>query len=171
MTTQYSKDMERVMKALNLCRHLHEGQIDKCGQPYWIHPFTVAMWIFGGHKPNMIPNMIVGLLHDIPEDTGMAVEALAQLIELTNEEQDALRLLTHDKSMSYDEYINSILESGNTVAIEVKIYDLLHNGDVSRLIDAGIEITESFESRFYKYSEVVKKLIDKLNEDDKDASN
>lgn len=171
MITQYSKDMERVIKALNLCRNLHEDQVDKCGQPYWIHPFTVAMSAFQGHQPSQISNMIVGLLHDVPEDTGMAVEALAQLIELTDEEQDALKLLTHDKSMSYDEYINSIAESGNEIAITVKIWDLVHNMKSSRLLDAGLKITEDFHKRFDKYNNAVKKLIAKLNEDDENASN
>lgn len=166
MITQYSKDMERVIKALNLCRTLHEDQVDKCGQPYWIHPFSVGMRIFNGHNKNTIPNMIVGLLHDIPEDTGLSVEGLATLIDLTDEEKTALNLLTHKKGVSYDEYINLILNSGNKLAIEVKIEDLLHNMNSDRLTDAGIEITESFENRFSKYHEAAKKLIAKLNEDD-----
>ena len=95
MLTQRSKDMERLMAALELCRKLHTGQTDKCGQPYWIHPFTVAMRSFTGYSNDRpISYAIVGLLHDIPEDTGMAVESLTQLMELTDKEIDALKLLT-----------------------------------------------------------------------------
>ena len=47
--TKRSKDMERLMTALELCRKLHASQVDKCGQPYWIHPFTVAMRGFTGY--------------------------------------------------------------------------------------------------------------------------
>ena len=128
MLTQRSKDMERLMTALELCHKLHTGQVDKCDQPYWIHPFTVAMRGFTGYGDvKSISYAIVGLLHDIPEDTGMAVEALAQLIELTDEEIAAIKLLTRQNGVSYTEYIDSIMESENEIAINVKIEDLLHN--------------------------------------------
>lgn len=165
MLTQYSKDMERVMQALDICRELHEDQTDKCGQPYWIHPFTVAMRCFTGSNKSCVSNMIVGLLHDIPEDTGMSVDALAALIELTDKEKAALNLLTRKDDMSYDEYINSILQSNNTLAIEVKADDLLHNMNLNRFTDAGIAVTHKDELRSKKYSMYLKKFIVKLNEE------
>ena len=165
MLTQRSKDMERLMTALELCRRLHADQFDKCGQPYWIHPFTVAMRRFSGYSNNTaISFSIVGLLHDIPEDTGMAVEALAQLIELTDEEIAALKLLTRQDGISYNKYINSIIESGNEIAINVKLDDLLHNMDLDRLTEAGITITDQDIKRYEKYKKVFYKLHAKLNE-------
>ena len=164
MTTQYSKDMERVIQALNLCRKLHDGQVDKCGQPYWIHPFSVGMRIFNGHNKNTVSNMIVGLLHDILEDTDVCIEALAGLIELTTEEKAALELLTRKRGVSYDDYINSIMDSGNKLAIEVKLEDLLHNMSMDRFRDAGIEITTKDELRFRKYVKYAEMFIQKLNE-------
>ena len=143
MLTQRSKDMERLMTALELCRKLHADQTDKCGQPYWIHPFTVAMRGFTGYgNKQSISYAIVGLLHDIPEDTGMAVEALAQLIELTDEEMMALKLLIHQDGISYNEYINSIIESGNEIAINVKLDDLLYNMNLNRFTEACVTITD-----------------------------
>ena len=159
MLTQRSKDMERLMTALELCRKLHAGQVDKCGQPYWIHPFTVAMSYFSEYRDvKSISFAIVGLLHDIPEDTGMAVEALAQLIELTDEEIAALKLLTHQDGVSYDEYIDSIGESGNEIAIDVKLYDLLHNMNLDRFTEANITITNRDKNRFDKYEKAFDKL-------------
>ena len=159
MLTQRSKDMERLMTALELCRKLHAGQVDKCGQPYWIHPFTVAMSYFSGYGDvKSISCTIVGLLHDIPEDTGMAVEALAQLIELTDEEIAALKLLTRQDGVSYDEYIDSIGESGNEIAIDVKLYDLLHNMNLDRFTEANITITNRDKNRFDKYEKAFDKL-------------
>ena len=159
MLTQRSKDMERLMTALELCRKLHAGQVDKCGQPYWIHPFTVAMSYFSGYGDvKSISFAIVGLLHDIPEDTGMAVEALAQLIELTDEEIAALKLLTRQDGVSYDEYIDSIGESGNEIAIDVKLYDLLHNMNLDRFTEASITITNRDKNRFDKYEKAFDKL-------------
>lgn len=163
MITQYSKDMERVMEALMLCRKLHEGQTDKCGQPYWIHPFTVAMRAFTGHN-NVTSNMIVGLLHDIPEDTEVSVDELATLMELTDNEKAALNLLTRKDGVSYDSYMNAILESGNTLAIEVKADDLLHNANLNRFSAAGIAISNADHERADKYIRYLKKFILKLNE-------
>ena len=159
MLTQRSKNMERLMTALELCRKLHAGQVDKCGQPYWIHPFTVAMSYFSEYRDvKSISFAIVGLLHDISEDTGMAVEALAQLIELTDEEIAALKLLTRQDGVSYDEYIDSIGESGNEIAIDVKLYDLLHNMNLDRFTEASITITNRDKNRFDKYEKAFDKL-------------
>ena len=157
--TQRSKDMERLMTALELCRKLYAGQVDKCGQPYWIHPFTVSMNCFSGYGDvKYISRAIVGLLHDIPEDTGMSIDALLQLIELTDEEVAALKLLTRQNGMSYTEYIDSIMESENEIAINVKIEDLLHNMNLDRFDDAGIIITNRDKNRFDKYKEAFDKL-------------
>lgn len=159
MLTQRSKDMERLMTALELCRKLHAGQTDKCGQPYWIHPFTVAMSYFSGYRDvKSISFAIVGLLHDIPEDTGMSVDALAKLIELTDEEVAALKLLTRQNGVSYTKYIDSINESENAIAINVKIDDLLHNMNSERFAEADIIMTDRDKNRLDKY----KKAFDKL---------
>lgn len=157
--TQRSKDMERLMIALELCRKLHAGQVDKCGQPYWIHPFTVAIRGFTGYSNDQsISYAIVGLLHDIPEDTGMSVDALLQLIELTDEEVAALKLLTRQDGMYYSQYIDSIVESGNEIAINVKLDDLLHNMNLDRFTEAGIAITNRDKNRFDKYEKAFDKL-------------
>lgn len=159
MLTQRSKDMERLMTALELCRKLHAGQVDKCGQPYWIHPFTVAMRGFTGYSNDQpISFAIVGLLHDIPEDTGMSVDALAELIELTDEEVAALKLLTRQDGMSYSQYIDSILESSNEIAINVKLDDLLHNMNLYRFTEADIRITDRDINRVNKYEKAFDKL-------------
>ena len=164
MLTQRYKDMERLMAELELCRKLHADQADKCGQPYWIHPFTVAMRGFTGYANDQsISYTIVGLLHDIPEDTGMAVESLTQLMELTDKEIDALKLLTRQEGVSYNEYINSIIESGNEIAINVKIYDLLHNMNLDRFTEADVKITDQDIKRGKKYEKAFNKLIDSLN--------
>lgn len=156
MITQHSKDMERVARALHLCRKFHEGQVDKCGQPYWIHPFTVGM---RGFHNNDLSHIIVGLLHDIPEDTNISVKMLENLIELTEEEIEALNLLTRNKNTSYDEYINSIINSNNKIAISVKLSDLVHNSGLYRFRDAQIPITSTDEKRIDKYIHMVDRIL------------
>ena len=148
MLTQRSKDMERLMAALELCRKLHAGQTDKCGQPYWIHPFTVAMRGFTGYANDRpISYAIVG----------------TQLMELTDKEIDALKLLTRQEGVSYNEYINSIIESGNEIAINVKIDDLLHNMNFDRFTEADVKITDQDIKRGKKYAKAFDKLLNGLN--------
>lgn len=166
MITQRTKDMQRLMDALDLCRKCHINQVDKCGQPYWIHPFTVGMQSFSGYgDTKSISYAIVGLLHDIPEDTKLSVDDVAALIELTEEETAALRLLTRTKDIPYDEYIESIIESGNEIAMCVKSYDLLHNMNLNRFTEADIVISDKDEKRREKYKKAFDKLYDKMNED------
>lgn len=165
MKTQRTTDMERFIIAFELCRRLHSEQTDKCGQPYWIHPFTVAMRNFNGYNKSEMSNVIVGLLHDIPEDTNVNADFLKIRVDLTDEETEALKLLTHDKEIPYDEYIDSIINSGNKIAIEVKLDDLLHNMNRERFEDAGIEMTDKDIKRCEKYRMAFDKLLAKVRED------
>lgn len=164
MKTQRTKDMERFVNAFDLCRRIHMGQTDKCGQPYWIHPFTVAMRCFTGCNKTELSNVIVGLLHDIPEDSGMSVYALKTIIDLTDEETEALELLTRKDYMSYDGYIDTIIASGNKLAMEVKLDDLFHNLNRERFKDAGIEMSDKDLQRFEKYKCAFDKLLAKVRE-------
>lgn len=161
--TQHSKDMERLMNAILMCKELHGNQVDKCGQPYWIHPFTVAMRSFTGYSGTFeISRAIVGMLHDVPEDTRAPVLAIAKILDLTDEEQEALDLLTHKDGTTYTEYIDAIIESGNRIAMEVKLDDLMHNMNLNRFSDANIALTPKDEKRFKKYEAVFNKLLVKL---------
>lgn len=151
------------MQAILMCKELHGNQVDKCGQPYWIHPFTVAMRNFTGYSGTFeISRAIVGMLHDIPEDTRISVALVTEVINLTPEEQEALELLTHKDGTTYTEYIGSIIESGNRIAMEVKLDDLLHNMNLNRFSDANIALTSKDEKRFEKYKAVYNKLLAKL---------
>ena len=60
--------------------------------------------------------------------------------------------------MSYNQYIDSIGESGNEIAINVKLDDLLHNMNLDRFTEAGIAITNWDKNRFDKYKEAFDKL-------------
>lgn len=161
MKTQKTKDMERLWDALILSRLAHHKQTDKCGQPYWIHPFTVAMRSFVGYDSD-ISCCIVGFLHDILEDTDFTIEDIQQYVDLTETEAEALELLTHQKGVSYDQYIDSIIDSNNEVAMIVKFEDLVHNQNLNRMIDAGVEITDKDERRVEKYNKAAHKLFSKL---------
>ena len=165
MKTQHTHDMERLWSALTLMHELHEGQTDKCGQPYWIHPFTVAMRGFTGYSDEQVSTAIVGLLHDIIEDTDITEQELLCRFPMKIDEVEALELLTRKDGVSYDDYITSIIESGNKIAMSVKLDDLLHNMNFNRILDTGIKVTEKDEKRNRKYEKAFERLLKAINEE------
>jgi len=96
------------------------------GLPYIFHPFHLA------EQMGDELSVCVALLHDVVEDTEYTFENLAEE-GISCEVIDVLRLLTHDDAEPYMDYIQRIKDSGNAVAIAVKLADLRHNSDGSRL--------------------------------------
>ena len=111
-------------KALKLCFEAHKEQVDKTGMPYVFHPFHLA------EQMDDEISTVCALLHDVIEDTDITAEALDQA-GFPQEVLAVLELLTHDESVPYMDYVKNI--SLNPIAKKVKIADLLHNSDVSRL--------------------------------------
>ncbi|MBR1738351.1 MAG: bifunctional (p)ppGpp synthetase/guanosine-3',5'-bis(diphosphate) 3'-pyrophosphohydrolase [Firmicutes bacterium] len=143
---KYSKD---ICKALKIAYKAHEGQTDKCGMPYIFHPFCVA------EQLEREDEIITALLHDVAEDTDIGIE------ELRNEGFDekvirALELLTRDKDTPYFDYVEKIKE--NEIASKVKIADLKHNSDRSRMEAVFGKIDEKAEKRFEKYRKALEML-------------
>ena len=116
----------RVRNAYKIARAAHAGQVDKAGVDYINHPLTVA-----SNVGDNISTIIVALLHDVAEDTAVTLEDLTAAVPLEPNEISALKLLTHDKNISYAEYIAKIKTS--ELATAVKIADLRHNSDLSRI--------------------------------------
>jgi len=122
----------------------HNGQKDKDGNPVILHPFFVAT-----QGDNEI-EVKAGLLHDVIEDTSITAEDLIKM-GVEKEVVDVLRLLTHNKDeMSYDEYIERIVKSGNLYALKVKRNDLRHN------------IHRGKKSGFFDLVEKHEKALDKI---------
>lgn len=111
-------------KAMKLCFTAHKDQLDKSGLPYVFHPFHLAEQM----KDEL--TTATALLHDVIEDTAYTFNELAQM-GFPDEVLSALRLLTHDPAVPYMEYIAQI--KGNPIARAVKIADLQHNSDPTRL--------------------------------------
>lgn len=124
----------------------HEGQLDKAGKPYIEHPRTVADAVEGDTAK------AVAWLHDVVEDSSTTFEDL-KVEGITSEIINHVRLLTHDKSVPYLEYIAAI--KGDPVACEVKLADLHHNSDLSRLNT----ITDKDRERLAKYQQALELLL------------
>ena len=110
--------------ALRICFEAHKEQIDKSGLPYVFHPFHLA------EEMTSEGACVCALLHDVMEDTPTTREDL-ELAGIPREYTDILMLLCHDDSVPYMDYVKALSE--NKIAREVKIADLRHNSDLSRL--------------------------------------
>lgn len=129
-------------RALMLCFQAHKEQSDKSGMPYVFHPFHLA------EQMDTEEATIVALLHDIIEDTDLTLEDLSEM-GYPPAVIDALALMTHDPSVPYMDYVKKI--SGNALATKVKLADLRHNSDLSRL-DV---VDDRAIARVKKYAEAI----------------
>lgn len=141
---------ELTNKAMRISYKAHNGQYDVNGVPYIFHPYHVAEQM----KDEI--TTCVALLHDVAEDTDITIEMLEQ--EFPAEVVEALKLLTHEKGTDYFEYIERIRE--NPVARTVKLADLEHNSDTSRITDKNVVSAEKLAHWNHKYSEAKKILKD-----------
>lgn len=136
-------------KAMIIAYNAHMGQVDKAFVPYIFHPIHVA------EQMDDEITCIVALLHDVVEDTEVTFTDLEK--EFSKEIVDILRLLTHDKNTDYMEYIEKI--KSNKMATKVKIADIKHNMDKSRL-DVIDEKTLIREEKYKKALEVLEEMFE-----------
>ena len=141
---------DNTKKALKLCFAAHKEQKDKSGLPYVFHPFHLA------EQMEDEESTVVALLHDVAEDTDYTLEDIAAM-GFSRNVMEALALLTHDEAVPYMEYVKAIRK--NPLARKVKLADLRHNSDLSRL-DAD-QIDEKALARVKKYTEAMRILEEK----------
>ena len=71
-----STDISMIEKAYRIARDAHEGQLRKSGEPYIIHPLSVALILADLELDK--ETIVAGLLHDVVEDTVMTSEEIRQ---------------------------------------------------------------------------------------------
>ena len=144
----------RVRQAFEIAKEAHKYQKDKAGAEYINHPAAVASDV-----GDNVSAIILALLHDVIEDHSdkYNLNILKREVHLSVYEAAALKLLTHDESESYFDYIAKI--KSNELAKTVKLADLKHNSDRSRLLN----ITHKDEERLKKYETAIKMLNDTEN--------
>lgn len=125
-----------IAHTLNFIRRAHGAQRDWTDQPYWLHPAAVMALL----PPSATHSTkLAALLHDVVEDTNHTLDSLreqgygSQVIEM-------VRLLTFDATRGwahgpegYLDQIRALILSGNRGAIQIKLADNLHNGDLARI--------------------------------------
>ncbi len=133
---------DETKKALKLCFEAHKNQVDKSGMPYVFHPFHVA------EQMTDEATTIVALLHDVVEDTDYTLEDLAAE-GFGKDLLEAVALMTHEDDVPYLDYVAKLKD--NPIARAVKLADLAHNSDLSRI---G-EVDEETRERLEKYQKAI----------------
>lgn len=138
---------EQLYKAILLAMKAHEGQLDKYHKPYIGHAFRVM------EAGQTIQEKIVGVLHDVVEDTHWTLEGLKNE-GFSQEIIDGVDAMTHREDETYDEYLSQVEK--NAIATRVKLNDLTDNMDIRRMS----EITANDLPRLQKYLKAYKQLTD-----------
>ena len=137
------------INAMKLAYAAHHGQTDKSGVPYIFHPYHVAEQMADEFTT------CAALLHDVVEDAGLTFKELED--QFPKEVLDALRLLTHEKGTDYFEYVRAIKE--NSIAKAVKLADIAHNSDETRLAGCK-DVTEEQIIRWREKYAKAKRILE-----------
>ena len=136
--------------AMRICFDAHKEQTDKSGLPYVFHPFHLA------EQMKDEATTCVALLHDVVEDSDMTLEGLREA-GFPEEIVEAVGAMTHAPDVPYMDYVRAIKR--NPIATAVKLADLRHNSDPTRL-----EVIDEFaERRMERYRAAITILTDNDN--------
>lgn len=131
--------MSMLEKAIALAVEAHKGQREKLGAPYILHPLRVMLRLQGE------TDQIVGILHDVVEDTEITFDDLRQL-GYSAEVIAALDGVTRRKNESYSEFVERSLQ--NRISRRVKLADLEDNMNIRRL---PVVFSERDHKRLQRY--------------------
>jgi (p)ppGpp synthase/HD superfamily hydrolase len=120
--------MTLLEKAIEIAVRAHAGQKGKDGSPYILHPLRL-MTRLGTDEERM-----AAVLHDVVEDTEVTLDELRNA-GFPEEVLTAVRLLTHEEGISYEDYVRRL--KPHPIARRIKLADLEDNSDIRRL--SGIE--------------------------------
>jgi (p)ppGpp synthase/HD superfamily hydrolase len=139
--------MATLERAIAIAARAHEGQVDKAGMPYVLHPLRMMLSV---DTPEA---RMAAVLHDVVEDTTVSLEQLqtegfpAVVIEAV----EALTKRPEEKD-DYEAFINRV--APNPLARAVKLADLRDNCDLSRIATP----TEKDWRRIEKYKRAIQYL-------------
>lgn len=161
MVVQLRKECDKLQAQLShaiaISAVAHEGQYDKAGKSYILHPLRI---MFSMDETDT-KSQIVAILHDVIEDTDWTFDAIKNE-EFEDDIIEALQLLTHDLNVPYNDYIIGI--KTNELATKVKIGDLLDNTRLDRLIKT--ERLDKTTKRMVKYVCAYKFLTDQITQEE-----
>ena len=134
--------MNSLTLAQTIATEAHRGQVDKGGKPYITHPAAVASMVETEEEKT------AAWLHDVVEDTSVTLEDLRRH-GFSERIVSAVDAVTRRKGEDRQAYLERVAE--NDIAINVKLADLRHNSDISRIP----HVTEKDRERVSKYAEEI----------------
>ena len=157
-----TKPADLTSRALQIAVEAHAGQPDKGGRSYIGHVLRVAGGAAVVADPDSADDaLIVGLLHDVVEDTGVTLDDLHK--EFPVHIVDAVDAMTRRKPPKHEtteddaSYLDRI--KANRLARFVKVADSLDNSDERRLrIVADKDLQAHLRTKYSHYLEILEHL-------------
>lgn len=150
--------MHQLGIAIRIAVEAHDGQKDKAGMPYILHPLKVMHYT----KSQDEEVMAIAVLHDTVEDNKKITYAYLREQGLGERIIAGVRALTKIPGESYDEYIERVKQ--NKDAVIVKMADLRHNSDLRRLkgiTQKDIDRAAKYQRTYYELQQHLASSNDK----------
>ena len=125
--------------AFSIATQAHLGQVDKSGKDYILHSMRVSS------KGKTENEKVVGLLHDVVEDTEVTLDNLRDA-GFSEEIVEAVDCISQRKGEAHEEYLARV--KGNALAKVVKMYDIEDNSDPARLTYVSAEVRERMVKKY-----------------------
>lgn len=146
----YQKILDTV---ISLAIERHAGQLDKAGKPYILHPLHVMC----DELCKSYELKIIAICHDLLEDTDTTAEELLAL-GVPSDLVDCIKMLSKPKGTDYFVYLERLVKYDSVFPTIVKLADLRHNMDISRIPNP----TEKDYARREKYKKAEAFIVDYL---------
>lgn len=135
---------QMLREMIKICVDRHDGQFDRGGMPYCLHPLKVAHYL----KTDDLEMMCIAIGHDVVEDTFKTISDGVEFLRAKGFSERVINgivALTKIPGESYEDYKARV--KANKDAVKVKMCDLRHNSDIRRLKG----VTEKDIARTAKY--------------------
>lgn len=137
--------MITIENALLIAVNAHNRQKDLDNLPVILHPIRVGL------RGKNEEEIITGILHDVVEDSQLTFDNLTES-GVDDKIIEALKLLTHDKEMGYNKYLDRLINSKNKLALAVKLNDLSDN------LSRNDRSTEQKEIIYKKHKNAIERI-------------
>lgn len=161
---------DQYLKASVIVRRVFANILDKAGNPYIDHLYTVS-------QSDDYISSVAGLLHDIIEDTNITALDLLEvgidrdIVEtvfiVTKPLKEKIELSEEERLQSYNVEIDSIINSGNPHALRLKMRDMKNNYDKKRLELLSSEQQEWLGKKYGNNLKKLEKALESRNKNDR----
>lgn len=138
----------QVARARDFATRAHDGQFDKAGKPYILHPMRVAADVAAEYGDDH-PAVIVAFLHDVVEDTPTTIEDIDRFFG--DEIAQAVEALSKRPGECLADYYERV--RANPVALIVKTADIRDNSSPARLAVLNASVAQRLRAKYQKARE------------------